>query len=78
MIPDKEQFLKGVASNRVLAIDLLLPETEDLYARNPQRLKLAVLAHRESQKTEKTDFSDLHINGKLVLANEPKAYKLDL
>lgn len=46
------QFLKDIDPNAVFSIDLLLPETEDLYARNPERLKAAVLAHRENKPLE--------------------------
>lgn len=45
----KEQFLHGVDPRAILTIDLLLPEVEDVYARDPGRLKAQVLAHRTSQ-----------------------------
>ncbi|MBI3541302.1 MAG: ATP-binding protein [Deltaproteobacteria bacterium] len=45
----KNQFLKGVPSEEIILIDLLLPETEDLYARNPQRLVAEVKAHQEKK-----------------------------
>lgn len=46
------QFLWETDAKAVLTLDLLLPETEDLYARNPERLKAAVLAHREKNPLE--------------------------
>lgn len=48
----KNQFLKDVNPKAVLGIDLLLPDIEDIYARNPSRLKSEVLAHRETQPLE--------------------------
>ena len=45
----KAQFLKHFDPKSVLTIDLLLPAVEDLYARNPQRLKAEVLAFQEKQ-----------------------------
>ncbi len=45
----KQQFLKGLAAQEIITIDLLLPETEDLYARNPERLKAEVLAQKDAK-----------------------------
>lgn len=46
----KSQFLKNVDSDAVLDIDLLLPDIEDIYSRNPERLKAEVLAHKGTHK----------------------------
>lgn len=48
----KKQFLKDVDPQNVLMIDLLLPETEDLYARHPERLKAQVVQHLETRPLE--------------------------
>lgn len=43
----KQQFLQGIPPEEIITLDLLLPETEDNFARNPQRLKGEILAHQE-------------------------------
>lgn len=45
----KKQFLKGVSSQDIVSLNLLLPETEDLYARDPEKLKSVTLAHHEKK-----------------------------
>lgn len=45
----KSQFFKNFSPDEILSINLLLPETEDIYARNPERLKSEVLAHKEQK-----------------------------
>lgn len=42
-----DQFLKETDPKAVLSLDLLLPEVEDIYAKNPERLKREVLERKE-------------------------------
>lgn len=44
----KEQFLANIPANEVISVNLLLPQNEDTYARNPERLQAQVAAHKAS------------------------------
>src|SRR3989338_2539744 len=48
----KGQFLEGSDPAHIITIDMLLPTTEDLFAREPERLKAVVLAHKELRPLE--------------------------
>ncbi|MBF0105343.1 MAG: ATP-binding protein [Deltaproteobacteria bacterium] len=48
----KKQFLNKTPSENVITIDLLLPSTEDLYAKNPGRLIAEVIAHKEAKQLD--------------------------
>jgi predicted AAA+ superfamily ATPase len=41
--------LRDIDPQEIMTLDLLLPETEDHFARNPQRLKSEALAHKEAR-----------------------------
>ena len=54
------QFLNRTDPAAVLSIDLLLPDTEDLYAKNPERLKKEVLARKENGALEWVFIHEVH------------------
>lgn len=45
----KEQFLANVPCDEVISLNLLLPEIEDIYSRNPDRLRDQVKAHKAAK-----------------------------